>query len=398
MEDIAIENQPSNESINNQETKDTGNSENVSSEEVEVGKKEDEEEEEEPEDRSRFTEDEFREWILEEMTNMAPQVREMYPETILECADAVTRWRRRFRGNPALWRRLFKHERVLKEVIESVPVVKAVQDWIERHSSEQESATSGKVTIIDLCSGKGYLSMLLSEILPPDRVEKCLLIDKAWPMCHSTPHAHHMSWEHIYGDMNIDVGPRYFNTWPIPLVTCKKNLKQSKELDYLRQRFSPSSSKDGETQDVPIVLILAVHLCGTLSIQAVKLFQMIPSAQMLLLKPCCLPDIWHAKNAPYFYVGDYCFPTNDVCARGKWTADKKKNKWEGPPRWHLQSKFDKWCHYLHEAMAYQSQHSTDATDDQQSSGQPLISTKYFEVPVQTKGGFQNVFLYAERGQ
>jgi hypothetical protein len=63
----------------------------------------------------------------------------------------------------------------------------------------------------------------------------------------------------------------------------------------------------------------------------------------------------------------------------------------------LQSKFDKWCHYLHEAMAYQSQNSTDATEDQQSSGQPLITTKYFEVPVQTKGGFQNVFLYAERG-
>ena len=31
-------------------------------------------------------------------------------------------------------------------------------------------AVDKKVTIVDLCSGKGYLSMLLSEILPCDKV------------------------------------------------------------------------------------------------------------------------------------------------------------------------------------------------------------------------------------
>ena len=31
-------------------------------------------------------------------------------------------------------------------------------------------AADKKVTIVDLCSGKGYLSMLLSEILPRDKV------------------------------------------------------------------------------------------------------------------------------------------------------------------------------------------------------------------------------------
>ena len=393
MEDIGIETEISNGETNNNDAE-SGN-ERLSGGEAEA------EEDQHEDDRSRFSEEEFHEWILEEMSKMAPQVRELYPETFLECAQAVTNWRRRFRGNPTLWRRLFKHERVLKEVIESIPVVKAVQDWIQRHySSEQQQQTlpSEKVTIIDLCSGKGFLSMLLSEILPVDRVDKCLLIDKAWPMCHSIPLAHHMSWEHIYGDINSEDGPRYFNTWPIPLVTCKKNLKQSKEIEHLRQRFSQSqsSTEDGQTQDLPVVLILAVHLCGILSIQAVKLFQMLPSAQMLLLKPCCLPDIWHAKNAPFFHVGEYCFPTKDVCSRGKWTAHKK-NKWEGPPRWHLQSKFEKWCHHLHEAMSYPNQSTTTSAENDQSSGQPLITTKYFEVPVQTKGGFQNVFLYAERG-
>lgn len=337
------------------------------------------------------SDDDFREWIHEEMTAMSPQVQELYPELFSKCADAVTNWRKRFHGNIPLWRRLFKHDRVLKEVIESVPVIDAVEDWMKRRNSDGLE----KITIIDLCSGKGYLSMLLSEILPPHCVEKCLLIDKAWPLCHSIPQSHHMSWEHIYGNIQDDNGPHYFNTWPIPLVTCKKNLKQSRELKELQHRFSNPST--GQSQGP--VLILAVHLCGTLSIQAVKLFQNLPTAQMLLLKPCCLPDIWHAKNTPVFQVGNYCFPTKDVCARGKWTTDKN-NRWEGPPRWHLHGKFDKWCHYLHEAMSYENQTGLPVeTDADEKIGRDtvyILETRRFEVPLQTKGGFQNSFLVAER--
>ncbi len=338
----------------------------------------------EEDDAGRSDED-FREWIHQEITTISPQVQALYPELFVKCADAVTHWRKRYHGNSPLWRRLFKQDRVLKEVIESVPVIDAVQDWMRRHSDLKE-----KITIIDLCSGKGYLSMLLSEILPADRVDKCLLIDKAWPLCHSTPQAHHMSWEHIYGDIQNESGPHYFGTWPIPLVTCKKNLKQSRELKDLQNRFSKPTNEESQGP----VLILAVHLCGTLSIQAIKLFQILPTAQMLLLKPCCLPDIWHAKNTPFFQVGDYCFPTKDVCARGKWTT-QKKNRWEGPPRWHLHGKFDKWCHYLHEAMAYENQIENETTIDDRKDP-AMIETRRFEVPLQTKGGFQNAFLFAER--
>ena len=38
-----------------------------------------------------------------------------------------------------------------------------------------------RFTIVDLCSGKGFLSMVLSELLPSERVERCVLVDKAWP-------------------------------------------------------------------------------------------------------------------------------------------------------------------------------------------------------------------------
>ena len=83
----------------------------------------------------------------------------------------MLRWRRRYRGNPRLWRSLFKGEKVVKEIVESAPVIAAVREVVAAHEGE-------KMTIVDLCSGKGFLSMILSELLPAARVERCILIDK----------------------------------------------------------------------------------------------------------------------------------------------------------------------------------------------------------------------------
>jgi hypothetical protein len=63
----------------------------------------------------------------------------------------------------------------------------ALSTWIQYQQN---------VTIVDLASGKGYFSMMLSEMLPPDRVEKLILIDKQGP--HVWEHAASASY-HIYG-------------------------------------------------------------------------------------------------------------------------------------------------------------------------------------------------------
>ena len=39
------------------------------------------------------------------------------------------------------------------------------------------------------------------------------------------------------------------------------------------------------------VLLLAVHLCGTLSLRAVDLFNEHENVKLLALKPCCLPGM-----------------------------------------------------------------------------------------------------------
>jgi hypothetical protein len=308
-----------------------------------------------------WTDAEFEAWILQELIDEAPELYKNYTKVFHQSANCLKNWRRRYRGNNLLWKRLFKRDRVVKEVIESVPIVDAVDRWVR--DKQQEGSINQNITIIDLCSGKGYLSMLLSECLPSENVQKLVLVDKAWPICFSEPEPHHMNWDHIYS--NDTGGTSYFTTWPIPLHTSKQNLKKTSSLRNMEKRFS-----DGP------VLVLGVHLCGTLSIQAIKLFHQLPQSKLLILKPCCLPGMLHTKQEN-FEVGRYHFPTKDVCAPGKF----RSKAWDGPPRWHLQGKFDKWCMHLHSAI---QEH-----DDVKSS-------RMSEIRVQTKGGYQNTFLFAEK--
>jgi hypothetical protein len=119
--------------------------------------------------------------------------------------------------------------------------------------------------------------MFLSEMLPPEKVDRCVLIDKAWPMCGSEPKAHRMSWDHIYGTVPGN-NASYFETWPIPLCTSKQDLKQKCNQRQLKKRLFDLAPG--------LVLIIAVHLCGTLSVRAVDLFNdSTAKMQFLALKP-----------------------------------------------------------------------------------------------------------------
>jgi hypothetical protein len=253
----------------------------------------------------------------------------------------------------------------MKEVVESIPIISSVETWVA-------SQADSMVTIIDLCSGKGYLSMILSEYLPPTKVTKIVLIDKAWPMCHSEPQSHHINWDHIYGNYTTTESEQtktsssYFTTWPIPLHTSKQDLKSKSTFRQLTQRLSSEGNP---------TMILGVHLCGTLSIQAIRLFHSVENVEGLILKPCCLPGIAHTSSE-HFVVGTYSFPTKDVCSVGKWS----KKEWDGPPRWHLQPKFNSWCRHLRHGM----------------QGVEGVTTELVEIPVQNNGGFQNTFLFAEK--
>ena len=110
-------------------------------------------------------EDAFSEWLLEKLA-AAPGAEE-YAALFSDMHASVLRWRRRYRGNARLWKSIMKADRVVKELVEAAPVLAAAREVVAA------GAPGERFTIVDLCSGKGFVSMVLSELLPADRVDAC---------------------------------------------------------------------------------------------------------------------------------------------------------------------------------------------------------------------------------
>ena len=382
-----------------------------------------------------WSDDQFQAWIAKELIHSSgPRLVQDYPSLFVYDAvpRCITNWRKRFRGNPALWKRLFHKDKVVKEFIEAIPVLDTVLTYTQQQQQQQDTNNTKtnpkKITILDLCSGKGYLSMLLSEMLDPKIVEKIVLIDKAWPMHNVTPQSHHINWDHIYGKKpqsseggggggENGTSYNYFDKWPIPLHTSKQDLKHPNNLRNIQRVFIDASSGP--------VIMLAIHLCGTLSLRAIDLYNRSPKIQLFGLKPCCLPGMVHAKRHEIFQLGNHSFDSKLVCMRGKW----KGNKWvNGPPRSHLQSQFQTWSENLYLGILDDDNNgegddgndndfkrcrlvtttttktsttttpSLTPTEEETNNGdqQPMIKTK-LTIQVQQGGGYQNDFLFAQRG-
>ena len=313
----------------------------------------------------------FADYLANELAN-APGA-DLYPEVFVDAQQCILTWRRRYASTPMLWRRLYRAEKVLKELIESAPVIAAVRDVV----AEAKLAPGERFTIVDLCSGKGFLSMFLSDMLGPSKVERCFLIDRAWP-----PHdwegpigPAHISDAHIYQE-RLPAGVEavnYFEQWPVPLHTSKRDLKNKATLRTLdAQLFARCSGP---------VLVLGVHLCGTLALRAVDIFNGAPSrCRLLVLKPCCLPPMLHMKRDETFHIGQHSFPAVDVCAPGTFKA--RRGGWEGPPRADLRPRFDRWAEHLCAGVELGSAGGAKAVHFSE---------------VQVRGGYQNTFVIAERG-
>jgi hypothetical protein len=273
---------------------------------------------------------------------------------------------------------------VIKELIESAPVI----EFVKRAVVESDYGEK-KFTIIDLCSGKGYLSMFLSEILPKDKVDRFILVDKAWAIASKKQTTelkpHHMNWDHIYGSTASDSSDSYFTTWPIPLYTSKQDLKDSCNQRQMKKHFF-------DRIDGPII-VLAVHLCGTLSLKAVEMFNNNQEVKLFALKPCCLPQMVYANRGDVFRIGQHEFDTKDVCSNGQFN----KKGWTGPPRWHLQPRFNIWADNLFKGINVGGSSSAGEQDGFRVllSSHDGIKVKD-DITIQVDGGFQNTYMFAER--
>eukprot|EP00277_Geminigera_cryophila_P008488 CAMPEP_0179408082 /NCGR_PEP_ID=MMETSP0799-20121207/1885_1 /TAXON_ID=46947 /ORGANISM="Geminigera cryophila, Strain CCMP2564" /LENGTH=396 /DNA_ID=CAMNT_0021179483 /DNA_START=58 /DNA_END=1245 /DNA_ORIENTATION=- len=255
----------------------------------------------------------------------------MYPELAESCIEIVEKWRVRFEKH--VWLRVLGggsrggvQQRLVKELLESLHVMARVVQHLDRDVRLEDSP----VTVLDLCSGFGYLSMFLAELLPAARVDKIVLLDKAWPM-HSQEKAStgQINPEHIF---HAD--------WPIRMTTSKNNLK------------TPAGRRSVEKhifENAPgAVIVLGIHLCGQLSVRAVELFNTNPKCSMLALKPCCLPQVWAGMpNTVWNFSNGQTLQLEQVGINGRFI----KNIWRGPPRSTLVRKFACWGNGLYSGIA-----------------------------------------------
>lgn len=258
----------------------------------------------------------FRNWAREELlksplhtTNTA-----LLFERVLDIVCDL-RARCNMHSKKAIWLRLLKHGRLFKEFSEVLPVAARVLEWIKTVSS---LGIKEKITIVDLGSGVGYLSILLSELLSGNQhVARFVLVDKAFPCLNAKPGKTHINPSHL----SID------DFWAFEMTYRKYNIQSSSGQRDLQKHVLARAPGP--------VVILGVHLCGVLSIRAVQVFNDHPRCSFIALKPCCLPHIVLARGCVW-EVGGHTFAAKDVCVHGKYN----KGKWTGNAPKHQQaSKF-----------------------------------------------------------
>ena len=242
---------------------------------------------------------------------------EAHAELLDRCVEIAQTWRSRFWDRKALWGRIRRGRRLAKELAEVAPVLARVL-----HEVESTTIAEGqpRLVILDLCSGFGYLGMFLSELLPTEKVERIVLVDKMWAPQNVSRKPHHIDPAHVDDP-----------SWPVRLTTCRTDLKVPSDRRSLAKHFLSHGAP---------AMLLGVHLCGTLSLRCIDLYNDCPGIGFLALKPCCLPDLLFAKRGEIFgREGGHCFPAKAVCAAGKWN----KGVWvNGASKDELERKFGSW--------------------------------------------------------
>lgn len=216
--------------------------------------------------------------------------------------EIAPRWESDFGGDlrPA-WNKIWK--RLVKELNECEPFITFIMDKC--------TSTQDPFVVVDLCSGFGILSMLLSELLPASKVSKIVLLDKSFPLTDVE----------IVPGRHITIDHLVHRQWPIPLHFRKVDIKKSRELRQL-QKYNIFGNYP--------VLLVGVHLCKALSVHAIRLYHSLQQQENgtigLLLKPCCLPgkrSLYVSKKEPieYKFQNGYSFQPRSLYFQQSDTID-----------------------------------------------------------------------------
>ena len=212
-----------------------------------------------------------------------------HPELLTQCRPKVQLWHDALsRSDPPLWNRL--RRALPKELNESAFIIREMMKFFDDMGEGNEANIP--YTIVDMCSGVGFLSMFLSHLLPPTKVSRIWAVDTLFGLSNKAlagvptkdaeqgentssqdndANRPHLSSDHLTSSI----------AHPIPIRPRKANIKKGRELKQIAKHCIDKAP--GPT------IILGVHLCKSLSVHTVRLFNTSEKACRLYLKPCCLP-------------------------------------------------------------------------------------------------------------
>ena len=174
----------------------------------------------------------------------------------------LRQWGAEWAGKREMQTLLNKPE-LLHEIEECIVALAPFFDWLDKFMTRREGMEP--ITLVDVCAGKGILSMLASYVLQGDsRVKQIVMLDKA-----------KMNWNHIL----IANNDAERNDRP-PIITWSKcNLH---EIDEVVGRLNDL--------DTPLALV-GLHLCKTLSPTFLGISNRLGAVTCpyVCLAPCCLP-------------------------------------------------------------------------------------------------------------
>ena len=154
-----------------------------------------------------------------------------------------------------------------KEIIEAYVLIEALEGVMELPTRTRPAAAASAVVeddevvavkrptpsaVVDLCSGKGFLSILLALECPSLTI--------------------------LAVDLNKSIKSEHFDLMP-NLTFLRADIMKESFVDVLH------TALDGHGTSC---VALGMHLCGLLSPRAIQLFEAIPCLTSLLLVPCCL--------------------------------------------------------------------------------------------------------------
>lgn len=238
--------------------------------------------------------------------------------------EVLPLWARCFStSSPNTWNKIWKQ--LPKELNETEPAIVYILNQVQQTQSNEDEQTLC-FTIVDICSGFGLASMLLSELLhisSTTNVKEIWLLDKLWPARNAPPSSQHrLSTAHISSSLR---------QWPIPLRIRKMDIKRKREQAQLPKYVY------GNTR----IIFMGIHLCKKLAVHAINMFTTCETSFSLVLKPCCLPggkqlycrNEQHEKEPiSYEFENGYSFcplelyQNNDECGKSEFDEHESNDK------------------------------------------------------------------------